>query len=296
MPSKNKTQKKFVRKNCAPMVKNKTINKKSCFTDSVIYNLKDEYNKVNNNAVSAKTPNGIWKQLKSKLKDCNSELCWLDNLTPPQIKKKIKEKSFTPDAPNEWKKDPNTWLTNFDIEKVMKQYESSFPNFEFIGTTFIDFDAKEGSSCVEEELCKFDLKNLINKKKNKVGIIFNLDKHTENGSHWVSMFVDIENKFIFYFDSAGAEIPDQMMNLVKRIQNQGNTINPKIAFKFHQNFPLEHQYENTECGMYSLFFNITLLSGKIYDKKATPRKLINFFKNKRIPDKKAELLRSVYYN
>ena len=63
-------------------------------------------------------------------------------LTPPQIKKN-KEKSFTPDAPTNGKK-IKYMVNNFDIEKVMKQYESSFPNFEFIGTTFIDFDAKEG--------------------------------------------------------------------------------------------------------------------------------------------------------
>ena len=36
---------------------------------------------------------------------------------------------------------------------------------------------------------------------NKIGVIFNLDKHDQSGSHWVAMFIDLENKFFFYFDS-----------------------------------------------------------------------------------------------
>ena len=32
---------------------------------------------------------------------------------------------------------------------------------------------------------------------NKIGVIFNLDKHTQPGSHWVALFIDGEKrKFI----------------------------------------------------------------------------------------------------
>ena len=72
--------------------------------------------------------------------------------------------------------------------------------------------------------------------------------------HWVSMFVDIENKFIFYFDSAGRN-PDQMMNLVKKYKSR-KTMNLKLHLNFIK-LPLEHQYENTECGMY-YYFSILL--------------------------------------
>jgi hypothetical protein len=35
-----------------------------------------------------------------------------------------------------------------------------------------------------------------------VGFTINLDNHNESGSHWVSMFLDLDDKIIFYFDSA----------------------------------------------------------------------------------------------
>ena len=59
---------------------------------------------------------------------------------------------------------------------------------------------------------------------------------------------------------------------------------------------MEHQYGDTECGMYSLFFIITLLTQKINSKKKSLPYLINFFKKKRITDKQVENLRYIYYN
>ena len=68
-------------------------------------------------------------------------------------------------------------------------------------------------------------------------------------------------------------------------------------FRFEHNHPFEHQKTNTECGMYSLFFMITLLTNKLYKTpfKTTEQK-IQFFKSKKIPDKKMEELRKKYYN
>ena len=97
----------------------------------------------------------------------------------------------------------------------------------------------------------------MSKKHRKIAIAFNLDKHTGPGTHWVSMFIDIEARFIFYFDSAGSKIPKEIMSLVKRIQKQGLELS--YRFKFIENYPMTHQHSNTECGMYSLFFIITML-------------------------------------
>ena len=55
----------------------------------------------------------------------------------------------------------------------------------------------ENGKCVWEELCKFELEKQIEKGKNKIGIIFNLDKHYQSGSHWVSLFIDIEIMIFF---------------------------------------------------------------------------------------------------
>ena len=45
-------------------------------------------------------------------------------------KKKLINNFFAPFAPNEWKKNPNEWLSSIDISKVMKQYEKKYKNFD----------------------------------------------------------------------------------------------------------------------------------------------------------------------
>ena len=125
--------------------------------------------------------------------------------------------------------------------------------FEFLGPSPIDYDThKAYGECVWQELCEFNLEQQIKSGKTKIGIVFNLDPHYLNGSHWVSMFINIRKNTIFYFDSAGEKIPNQIMTLVDKIKSQGKQIGK--TFTFDQNHPVEHQYGNTECGIYSLFF------------------------------------------
>ena len=79
-----------------------------------------------------------------------------------KLNTELKSYTFAPKSPSSWKKDPNTWLTSVDIEKVMKQYERKYNHFEFIGPSPIDFDHhKIYGECVWEELCKFSLQDNI---------------------------------------------------------------------------------------------------------------------------------------
>ena len=50
--------------------------------------------------------------------------------------------------------------------KFMKQYEKTYKSFDFLGPSPIDYDYKMlYDECVWEELCKFNLKNMIMKGK-----------------------------------------------------------------------------------------------------------------------------------
>ena len=238
--------------------------------------------------------------LRENLVDCSTESCWLKELKNSRMMNKIKTYVFAPEQPPEWKNNPNEWLSNFDMLEVMDQYEQKYNNFEFIGPSTIDFDKilpdKRGK-CVEDELCNFSLEDLIRRKKDKIGIIFNLDEYTGSGTHWVSMFVDISNKFIFFFDSAGTRVPKEIKVLANRIIKQGMELPTPIKFIFKQNYPKEHQYGASECGMYSLFCIITFLTGEVESKKfSTSKEIIDYFKEKRIPDKYIHKYRNVYFN
>jgi hypothetical protein len=151
--------------------------------------------------------------------------------------------------------------------------------------------------CVWQELCDFHLDKYFKSGKTKLGIVFNLDKHNRGGSHWVSMFIDLEDKYAFYMDSAGDEIPPEIDAFFQRVVQQGLAMHPPVHIHLYQNCPTEHQMGDTECGMYALFFLITMLTGETEGKvfKNYLAK-IRFFKDRRIPDRYIQRYRKIYFN
>ena len=281
---------------CSPVVENNTVGN-TCLTGDMLNNIKEAFNNSNpEHKITAKKPKNILQMLK-KNTDCNDENCWLN---PLPDKNNILSMIFRPKLPEEWKTNKNEWLSNHDILDVIKQYELSHTEFIFIGPTFVDFaspDENYSSHCIEQDLCKFDLQTYINNGKTKIGIIFNLDKHNQSGSHWVSLFIDVTEKFIFYFNSTGEKIPNEILELVNTISKQSKSIFGKSYRKIFNS--VEHQKENTECGMYSLFFIISMVTNsiggdKVYMFKNLKDK-IHFFTRTRIPDDDMENLRIKYY-
>jgi len=308
----NVPDKKLKIMNCSPVMKNKRANNNTCYNTDVLLKIRNEYNNnhPNNQHIVGDDPTHVWNELKNRL-NCSSEDCWLKELKDENLRNKIDKYVFSPDSPPEWKSNPNEWLSNFDILDVLSQYEDAYPHFHFIGPTPIDFDTrlpKRNNMCVEKELCSIHLQNEIREKKTKIGIIFNLDEHDEKGSHWVSMFIDLEEKFIFYFDSAGDLIPPEIRILKDRLIRQAKKLTPPLKLLYKHNHNVEHQLENTECGVYSLFFIITMLTGDCkcgdLDKHNNIKDRNNMsFKDKmalfqkgRIPDNYIERYRKIYFN
>ena len=172
-------------------------------------------------------------------------------------------------------------LSTDDINNVLETYSQTDSSFTFLGTHPCDLYKIVDLYQEMETIMKKNPKSL------KFGIVFNLDKHDQGGSHWTSMFIDIENQFIFYFDSAANELPTEVNTLVKKIKSQGQQLSNPIQFKFYSNKNHRHQSSNTECGMYSLYLIITLI-------KDTHN--YNFFKETKITDNAVENLRDRYFN
>ena len=296
--------------NCAPAVDGKKVNENSCFTPEIMIKLKAAYNNTHrNDRITSENPSEIWKIMHDKLSNgkCGKkEDCWLDSLiSNEEERKKIKDLIFRPKQPKEWKDNPDEWLSNYDIFDVAKQYEVSHPELKIIAPTSIDFDTKRKgtNTCVSTELCKFDLKHWTSapNKKTKFGIVFNLDKHNEPGSHWVSLWIDVTEKVIVFFDSAANGLPKEVDDLIKRVVEQGKKMN--IDFTVYENGKHEHQKGNTECGMYSLFFLITMLTGKLPEgddadggKSLTMKERIDMFMKGNISDETVFDYRDLYFN
>lgn len=283
------TRKKMKSLNCSPFSKKKRMMNHSCFTPESLILLKNAYNKHHaqdpSKQIVSKDSREIWEQLNVRLPHCEKETCWLNQLNDSNIQKQMEQLLFAPLQPAEWRENPTTWLSNYDILNVLDQYEVAYPSFLFIGPTPIDFDkmVKEnsGKKCVWQELCQFSLQKQYNKNIRKIGIIFNLDEHDKSGSHWVSLFIDLDEHFIFYFDSTGESIPTEIKRLVERVKEQGTQMVPKPIHFDYIYSKTEHQLESTECGMYSLFFLITMLTRDIDGQKIkTTEELLNIFTGK----------------
>jgi hypothetical protein len=290
---------KFKPLNCSPAVKGKTPIETTCFTPEILVQIKNAYNRDHpQEAILDKDPREIWQKLHERLTTCAKEDCWLGQIKDSGLREQIRKHIFAPEQPKEWAKNPSEWLSNYDIFNVARQYEETYPEFDFIGPTTIDFDVKAkdlGGRCVEAQLCTLSLSELRQKGKTKIGMVFNLDRHDQGGSHWVSLFVDMKARVIFFFDSAAGGIPKEIQTLIDRILFQGRQIG--IKFRVYDNGSFQHQYGNNECGMYSLFFIITMLTGNTeFKKNMSMKKRIELFKRKRIPDKMVWDYRDLYFN
>jgi hypothetical protein len=240
--------------------------------------------------IKTNEPKEIWDSLKKYMGSvCNKESCWLkQNFVGDAKTRKELEDAFAPKSPNEWKKNPNEWLSSVDILDVMKQYEKAYKCFDFIGPSPIDYDAKKlYGECVWNELCNFNLKDEIKNGKTKIGVIFNTDPHYLGGCHWVSLFINVKRKKIFYFDSAGDEIPKRIKHFVDDVTEQGKSLKQRIDFEFDQNYPVEHQYGNTECGIYGLYFIVHMLEDKINE---------HYLKTHILKDEYMSKFRKIYFN
>lgn len=301
--SKHKPRTRVITRNknhCSPHGLKNSIVSGSCFTKDAISIIADAHNKHSPNHLipTHLSPEKKWSKLKenmSRIPKCDQETCWLKNINlPEKDKHMIQAQLFVPPKPSEWDKKPNTWLTNFDIENVLRQYEKTYPQFNFIGPSPIDYDTKPNKTqCVCNKLCNFSLENQLKTGKTKIGVVFNLDTHNKGGSHWVAMFIDLEDKFLFYFNSTGEKMQPQLVKFKDTVISQSKPLLGHMDF--HVN-TFEHQRSNTECGMYCLYFIITCLlrESDIFTRQdktgMTKDQLISYFTGKttRIPDSLVE--------
>lgn len=289
-----KTKKrKFVSLNCSPENQPSPSSSSpsyTCYSAADLATLKSIWNTRHpDRPIRSTQSKEIWEKLKAYYANvCHKESCWVRQMTKNTKLEKELLDAFAPVSPKEWEKNPNEWLSSIDILQVMGQYEKKYRHFDFLGPSPIDYDTPQvQGQCVWNELCKFSLSQHLKKGHTKIGVIFNLDPHYKGGSHWVSLFIHVPQQSIFFFDSTGEKAPPQIMKFVATVTNQGRKLVPPKRFLFDQNHPVEHQYGNTECGMYSIFFITHMLEDKING---------HYLKTHVLKDKYMEKFRKIYYN
>jgi len=240
---------------------------KSCFDIETLKRIADNWNRFNKNNQIVYRSNvshkKLWNSINDKLKDfCSDEVCWIEKLHMNN-NENIK-RSLLPKTPREWNYNPHTWLSNFNIEDVMFQYEKAFSEFKFLGVYPVDFRSTAYTGkCLYEETCSINMKGLLNNNTKHIGMIINLDKHNQSGSHWVALFICIDPSsecFGAYYYDSNANLPHELVRLfMQDLNSQAQTIQNDIPFKLQYNNN-RHQYENSECGMFSMVFLIRWLN------------------------------------
>ena len=99
-------------------------------------------------------------------------------------------------------------------------------------------------------------------------MVINLDTSDGNGTHWVSLYINLKKRQLYFFDSYGKKPMKSIFNFMNRIYNEFtnrnldyNVVHTNKKFKVRYN-TIQHQRKNSECGVYSMNFIIRLLNGE----------------------------------
>jgi len=261
----------------------------TCYSKSTLMKIRDLWNKKHpDHKIVCDDPYIIWKSLRSVMEHehaCKRESCWLKHLCVKEgLPSNIYDLTFSPEMPESWLKNPNEWLSSLDIVKVMTQWERKYSCFKFIGPSPIDYDShRMFGECVWDELCEFSLKKHIANKHKKIGVIFNLDPHYKSGSHWVALFINVNKKTVYYFDSYGDKPPAQIKKFINTVIKQSSEMGEK--YKYLEN-KKRHQFGHSECGMYSMYFITQMIRNKCFEK----------FQRNKITDNYMLRLRKRFFN
>lgn len=242
----------------------------SCFTLPELRRIASTWNRAHPESSipvhQHRSGGSLWQDIDNKMKsECNNEICWTESSSlvqaHPELRREVAKQSFRPVAPVSWRTNPQEWLSTLDIQAVMKQYEHADTQFKFIGAVPIDFasphDSGRMGQCVVQELCSVDVKNWFKRGIHRMGIVFNMDAHDEPGSHWTGLYADFDANVVLYYDSFGDKAPPEVQGLMQTLSNQLEAFHGTVAtMRINEQ---RHQFQNTECGIYSMYFIVSML-------------------------------------
>jgi len=201
-------------------------------------------------------------ELAKQVTSCDNEACILKNaqfsqfIGPIQADETLQDR-FKPAGPAN-----NTeWLNNDNIDYVLEQWAKKYPGFVHVPFQMIDFDV------IGTELSRIDLCQVYESGMKKLGCVINTDRSTGRGIHWFCIFIDMSGPewTLEYFDSAG-EYPKTSVH--KWLNTQRSLLATKHPDKQIKVVDVTRsnqlQKSTTECGVFSLWYILSRLSGIPY--------------------------------
>lgn len=160
----------------------------------------------------------------------------------------------------------NSWLSNYNIDLVMGQYENFYSDFKYMGTQCIDFNQETMLNSYRSMRLKYK----------KFGCIYNTDPCSKSGKHWIASYVDIDRKKIYFYDSVGTKPPRILYGFMRSLADTMFSLKTGDSLRIND---IQHQYGNSECGVYCMYFIRTMLDGMSF-KKFCNEKINDYNMNK----------------
>lgn len=184
-------------------------------------------------------------------------------------------------------------LTNFDIDGVCGQLMN---NGKFTGYYHMEMQMMDfwGSSTHKpSELANIHLaRDVIERGYNCMGVVINTDTRDGKGEHWFCIFCDFRtagtatNPYtIEYFNSSGNKPMEPVARWLRKAEVDINTYTfgsepKKRTAVISPISTLQHQYSQTECGPYAIYYIYCRLSGRsqsdMHNKRIVDQQMTRF--------------------
>lgn len=235
-------------RSCSPRRKEKNA-VKSCFSWQSLARIARRYNESNphDKIQIHSSHDKLWQAIRAKMPQCRDERCWIRAQYISEKDRQVLLEDFRAPLP-QGKYD---WLNTDDIERVLKRYERVFRTFVFLGAYPIDFQ-----SVYADKFHPLNVAGLLRAGKRHAGLVLNLDRSDQPGSHWVAIFLDLKSKVMEFFDSYGVRAPKQVKAFFESLGRGWTYKENKTA----------HQRKGSECGVYSINFIVRRLSGASFER------------------------------
>lgn len=145
----------------------------------------------------------------------------------------------------------HSWLSNLDIDQVLTRYERQYPAFGYLGAL--------PSDCDKFQMCpihNFDFAD--HPTKRQFGVVFNRDGVGMGGSHWVSIFMCLDDRAVQFCDSVGQGPSGTMRRIMDKFKKYCVEMEGSVKEQINR---ISYQKDNYSCGVYSCHFIRARLAG-----------------------------------
>jgi len=189
--------------------------------------------------------------LLKKTTNCDTEVCVLNHTSVKNVVQSDKIKNiitdyFKPTGPSSG----SAFLSNFNIDETLSQFEKTYKNRSFLHIPFQMRDFER----IKSNLATIDIVDEFKSGIKTFGCVLNTDVSTGGGIHWFCLFGERigNNVQLEYFNSSGREPLQEVSAWLFKTKHYLDSAGYKTDIKYTTG--KQFQKNNHACGVYSICY------------------------------------------